>query len=351
MIKKLPVLIAASAILSGCSFLSYSRALYVPPHPGIAGPQTDRPLPEVAYFAYDKTPIAPKLRELFHAESDYYVVYSLTFRSVGVNGQKGNRVTGSYYKSKTPGKKKLVIIPPIYGSSAFPAETTLRHLTEWNESKDTNAIIIDGDRDICDYALFMKIRTDAELTTEFNGCALRIKNTIIDTRRLIDWAEVRPEIDGERIGIIGFSTGAMVASLAASVDQRIAAGTFVMSGGDLHDTFAQSEEETTRLARESIMRNLGIDAKTLAQKIKPPLDPVNPARYAGRIDPRRTLMFESKHDDYIPESARRNLWEAMGRPEIITFPYRHKASFLMSMTVLGMDFLQKEVARFFREKL
>jgi hypothetical protein len=48
-------------------------------------------------------------------ETDAYRVRSPSFPSIGENGQKNNRVTALYYQSKSPGKKKLVIVLPIQG--------------------------------------------------------------------------------------------------------------------------------------------------------------------------------------------------------------------------------------------
>jgi hypothetical protein len=64
-------------------------------------------------FEYPPTAVAVNNHTLDEEETDAYWVRSLSFPSIGENGQKDNLVTALYYQSKTPGKKKLVIVLPI----------------------------------------------------------------------------------------------------------------------------------------------------------------------------------------------------------------------------------------------
>ena len=48
-------------------------------------------------------------------------------------------------------------------------------------------------------------------------------DTVWDILRLLDWLETRPDVDGSRVGMIGFSKGGMELYLAAAADSRIRA--------------------------------------------------------------------------------------------------------------------------------
>jgi dienelactone hydrolase len=48
-------------------------------------------------------------------------------------------------------------------------------------------------------------------------------DTVWDVMRLIDYLQTRPDVDGDRIGLIGFSKGGIETWLASAVDTRIAA--------------------------------------------------------------------------------------------------------------------------------
>ena len=55
-------------------------------------------------------------------------------------------------------------------------------------------------------------------------------SSVIDFRRLVEWAETRAEIDARRLVLIGFSMRANVGSIALTNDPRIGFGVLVVSG-------------------------------------------------------------------------------------------------------------------------
>ena len=81
--------------------------------------------------------------------------------------------------------------------------------------------------------------------------------TVSDMRRLIDWAEGRPEIDAGRIGLIGFSHGAMLAPVLAAQEPRISSTVLVMGGADPHEVIARCEGARTEGIQDHALETFG----------------------------------------------------------------------------------------------
>src|SRR2546422_9812500 len=78
-----------------------------------------------------------------------------------------------------------------------------------------------------------------------------------DTRSAFGFLAARPEIDPDRIGVIGASFGAAVAVYAAGIDQRAAAGISAGGWGDGEQKFRQPPESPEAWKRFSAMREDG----------------------------------------------------------------------------------------------
>jgi dienelactone hydrolase len=163
-------------------------------------------------------------------------------------------------------------------------------------------------------------------------------------RRLVDWAEARPEVDARRIALIGFSMSAIVGSIALANEPRFAAGILVVGGADLHEVLATCNGRIRR-TRERLLERFDWSVEDFKEALKAPLESINPVRFAGRVDPDRVLLIEAAEDSCIPEPARERFWHALGRPERVSYQYDHRATFL-AMTFLGGYDLQRQIHRF-----
>jgi dienelactone hydrolase len=172
----------------------------------------------------------------------------------------------------------------------------------------------------------------------------RFVSTVVDIRRVVDWAETQADVDPQRIALIGFSMGALVASVAMASEPRLAAGVLVMGGADPHAILAACGNEIGR-GREHVVEQLDWSLDKYRNELAKALARVNPARFAGMVDPRRVLIIEAAADTCVPQKARERLWQAMGRPERIAYLYDHRAAFL-AMTFLGGSNLQQQIYRF-----
>lgn len=194
---------------------------------------------------------------------------------------------------------------------------------------------------------------DAPTEEDFRSAVARsgqcISANVEDVRGFLDWIAARPDTDPKRIGIVGFSIGAMVASLTMGRDPRISAGVFVMVGGhpsQILATCSGNELET----REKVMARFGWSLDRYTREVETHLGAVDPVAVAGNIDPAAVLYIDAGKDACMPTSSREDLWHAMGEPERITVGYGHKWSFL-TMTILGLDVTTRQVVRFLDGRL
>ena len=325
----------AAVALAGCA-----AHTHVPFVPGdhLAGLALIRPLP--GDFEYIDS--LPRPTYTIAAEDAAYRTVSLAFPSAGENGQEGNLVTARYYQSKSEGAKPLVIVLPIWGIDTYPSNTISAGLRQ--HDGNINVLQIDGDRPLLDWGIVGDTRTEAEFLSLLDQLIGRFVSTVIDIRRVVDWAETQSDVDPQRVALIGFSMGALVASVAMANEPRLAAGILVMGGADPQDILAACDHEIGR-GREHVLQQLDWSLDKYRNELAKALARVNPARFAGMVDARRVLIIEAAADTCMPPSSRERLWRAMGRPERIAYLYDHRMAFL-AMTFLGGNNLQQQIYRF-----
>jgi dienelactone hydrolase len=314
---------------------------------------SNRPnLPVPTGYEYRKTASPATLEHQSISAEGQYETYALTLPSGGDNGQRQLLVTAQYLKAKTPGKKKLVIVIPIYGSITFASKMMARQLVEW-QKQDTNVLLIQDANEIFDADIERApiVITEVELLQGVQRCVTRFRHVVIAIRRLIDWAETVDEIDAARIGVVGFSIGASVANVAMGVDARIAAGAFVLPSTKLHEILAYGRVPRWQESIDQVRANLKLTPSEFAQKVEPILRSIDPIYFSKSIDPTRVLLIEAAQDSFVPAQARELHWEALGRPQLIRIDYDHKAALLLSMTFLSRYFTERAVITFFDEHL
>jgi dienelactone hydrolase len=180
---------------------------------------------------------------------------------------------------------------------------------------------------------------DARTEEEFHALlALMVErfiDTVSDVRRLVDWADTRPEIDSQRIALIGFSMSALVGIIVMATEPRIDAGVLVLGGADLQEILAVCNGRI-RQTRENLLKRFGWSLEQFKEELKGPLAVINPAR---------VLVIEAAADSCIPKPARERFWQALGRPERVSYQYDHRMTFL-AMTFLGGNNMQSQIYQF-----
>jgi dienelactone hydrolase len=328
-------------ILAGCGTIHHTP-------PPVTGPDltptvraTDPP------FTYRRGPI-PVDNHIVDV-GRHYRLRRLTFPSVGDNGQPDDLVTVDYHQSTRPGRHPAVIILPIWGRHVYPSNAVTRTLRKRSDG-DIHVLNVLGERFLIDWPALGAITDENTYIETWVEGAERERVMVIDIRRLIDWAATRAEIDEDRIGLIGFSHGAMLAPTIAIQEPRIDALVLVMGGAQPHRVIARCVGARTETVQDWASDAVGWTPDDMEARLEPIFAAVDPANYPDRIDPSRVLIFDAGRDECVPASSRDALWRAMGRPERYTIDRNHRRSFY-SMTPLRLNWMRKKIWKFFERVL
>ena len=138
-----------------------------------------------------------------------------------------------------------------------------------------------------------------------------------DIRRTVDLLASRPEIDPERIGIMGISLGGIVAGTAAGTDPRLNRVMLILSGGDLL-AIIHHARETRDLSR--LIGRLSPDDRAHVEQT---IAAVDPLRHAAALRLRaiggRVLMVNAAQDEVVPRACTEKLADALGIRNKVTW--------------------------------
>ena len=177
-----------------------------------SSPTTTEPSPTRGPYGYDAA--APvRLRDLGRVNSKS----KLQVRDVVFAGADGHAVSG--YLLTPPGKvRSRGRVPPRLGRLACglrrDRELARRPAARWrSRSTRRSSARSRGDGDGC-------LRQERDLAVR----------GVIDTRRAVDALRSLPQVDDDRIGLVGFSAGARSAAIVAGVEPRLST-VVLWSGG------------------------------------------------------------------------------------------------------------------------
>jgi hypothetical protein len=273
--------------------------------------------------------------------SRYHDTFELTFAASGGHG--GTRVEGLYLRSRSPGAKKLVVVLPIWGTSEYPP-SRIAHGYARRSRGDAHVIWIFGQTPLFPWTSLSSTASVEQFRAMARESALRYRDSVIDLRRLLDWTDTRPEIDPDRIAMVGFSMSALVTATLLANDARITTAVLVMGAARFADIFAYCDNRAGDV-RDHVLQAYGWSLEEYRGFFGELFDPADPVHYRGRYDPDRILMVDAAFDDCMPRAARDALWEATGRPTRISLLSWHRGAFY-SMTPLGLNFLRGSIYRF-----
>ena len=303
----------------------------------------------IDYFEYNHSLPAYELHPAGDLNYENYKTSILTIPSISDNGQEDNLIIANYYASQIPGKKPLVIVLPLYGAYTYPPAEMTKEILRRSDGL-INVLHLKGENYMIDWKSLKKAKSPESFRRRLEDTVERMRVNVIDVRRLVDWANAEPNINAERIGLIGFSHGAIVSSVVAVAEPRIHTSISVMGGANPNEIIASCNLVRTNSLRNTVMKRFAWDEQQYNDSLKGIFDAVNPAYYPGRVDARNVLIIESLYDKCVPESARTALWQSMGRPERYRFKYGHKMSF-MAMTPLSGYFMSRVIYQFLQTRL
>lgn len=122
-----------------------------------------------------------------------------------------------------------------------------------------------------------------------------IIESVGDARRTLDYVLTRPDIDGQRIGLVGMSLGAIMGSILTAIDPRVKTAVLLVGGADWK--LLKPNDYPADPAQAAL------------------LEPVDPKNFAGRIAPRPVLLINARQDEFIPRPASDALFAATGEPK------------------------------------
>lgn len=143
-----------------------------------------------------------------------------------------------------------------------------------------------------------------------------ITQTVLDCRRAAAWLATRPEVDSNKLGIVGTSLGSFVGGVVAAAEPRLKSVCLLLGGGGLVDAFYNHPKAAPfRAINEFLGGNL--------DNLKRLIAPVDPITYAKSLKDKRLLLIAASRDDVVPPEAMKRLWEATGQPKILWLDATH----------------------------
>ena len=158
-----------------------------------------------------------------------------------------------------------------------------------------------GEDTVMDWSALGHAPTPAAFQAEFRRMVERVRATVVDLRRLLDWAETRPAVAPQRVALIGFSESVLQVGGAMASDPRVAAAILFMGGARPHEILANCYGPPEAVRREVGLR-FGWTAEQFAAVLEPLVEPIDPAQLGSRVDAARVLIFEAELDDCVPRS-------------------------------------------------
>jgi dienelactone hydrolase len=244
------------------------------------------------YYAYDSAlPLNPKLTLL--DETRYAVRYHLTYESAH---DKIVTAIIALPKRFSPPYPASVL---VHGSGGDKDTSYIRMSSEMLTQGGIATISIDAE-----YHGERK-RADRKESLAFDSYMLRDAwiQTVIDLRRAVDYLQSRDDIDGNRIGYLGFSMGGMLGATLGGVEPRIKCFLLAVPGGGLVNIVQHLPE---MLAKSPMLRdyvpNIQVTPRMVAM-VKDVASVIDPIYFVGGIQPRPLLILVAKSDEIIPVEA------------------------------------------------
>ena len=299
----LPGAFLAACLLGGCTV---DRLSLKTDAPAVAAPMPTELAQRFAYTPQRAEPALERVEDTAEWEK-FTGVYK-----VAASGEDAARdVTYRYWRSKVgSGPRPLVVIVPILAGNYPECD----YLGQLMARSGMHAFFVHREDNLLAF--------DKDKSEPFE---VKLRRSIVNIRRTLDWACAQPEVDPRRVGLVGISLGAIGGTIVLAVEPRITAGVLIMGGGDLPGIVSDSIETPVRRYKVHKMRDNGWTEAEFKADVRRQL-PSDPLDYAPFIGPRRVQQFISLYDNKVPTEYQWKLWRALGEPEGYAIPIGHYTS-------------------------
>ena len=153
---------------------------------------------------------------------------------------------------------------------------------------------------------------------------------------IVDYLAQRPDVDTNKLILLGYSFGAPFVPAFISVDRRPTAVAMVYSGGNLFSLIRHN----ARRYESSLVSELVAAIGGLLVR------PLEPLRYVDRIAPIPLIMINGEEDQMIPRSNTMELYNHAREPKtLIWLPSKHVDPRNVELTNLIVQTMRKELSR------
>jgi dienelactone hydrolase len=248
-------------------------------------------------------------------------MFEVTFPSpVASPTPENNTVYAEYYRPKGSGPFPAVIVLDITGGDQSLSRFIARTLAQNKIAGLFVQMAYYGPR----RPLGSKLRI---MSTDIPRTMEAVRQTVLDCRCAAAWLASRPEVDPQRIGIMGTSLGSFIATLTSEMDPRFSRVAILLGGGGLVDAFYDHPRAAPYRKAYELLGGT-------KEQVKQMLAPVDPITKAANLRGRPVLMIAAKRDEIVPPSAAVALWEAMGKPKIVWYDTTHYGAALYILAAL-----------------
>lgn len=291
--------------------------------PCYVGPK-DRSEELVGYYGYPRQPLEANVERI--NEKKKYAVERIEFPSV-INIFAAEDIRVDYYVQKQKGKFPTILILPISGGIDF----SVRSFASYLASHGFNCAVVHSRK------VELKDAQSAEQVEDY------FRQTVFDSRQVLDYLAEREEVDASRFGCLGLSLGGIKASLIAAVDERVKCSILGLAGGSIADVALLSKEKHIKgHIKELVEMRVSPDTihTELSEKVR-----TDPLKLAPYVDAKNVLMFIAAFDQIVPRKCGDQLRQALGKPETVYLFSGHYTAFLY------LPYAHIMSLTFFKEKL
>lgn len=147
-----------------------------------------------------------------------------------------------------------------------------------------------------------------------------VRQLVLDCRCATAWLASRPEVDADKLGLVGTSLGSLMGANVAAAEPRLKTVCLILTGGGLFDAYADHPLAKPYL---SVFTALGG-----TKAIKTAIAPVDPITHGPALKGKNLLIVAASRDDVVPPRAAEALWAASGKQKIVWLDSTHVGSAL-----------------------